>query len=72
MVHRVDFHNALKQKAQTCDGALGPIPLHTSCPVTSVDLEKGSVTLEDGRQMSADLLIGADGIHVSREMVAYR
>jgi salicylate hydroxylase len=59
-VHRVDLHNHLKK----C--ALETATLHTQCKIVNVVLEgsRPSVTLEDGRIFTADLLLGADGIHV--------
>lgn len=55
--HRVDLHSALRQAALD-SGA----HIHTSSRVTKVDTEAGKVWLEDASEMSADLIIGADGI----------
>ncbi|OQE35250.1 hypothetical protein PENCOP_c014G00608 [Penicillium coprophilum] len=59
LVHRVELHNHLKQRA------LETATLHTRCTVTEVNLEGAcpSVTLADGRTFKADLLLGADGLH---------
>lgn len=35
--------------------------------VTAVDVEKTAIVLEDGARISADLIIGADGVHVSSQ-----
>ncbi|CAG8020051.1 unnamed protein product [Penicillium olsonii] len=59
LVHRVDLHNHLKQRA------LETATLHTRCIITGIDIEtaRPSVTLTDGRIFEADLLLGADGLH---------
>lgn len=59
-MHRVDLHNHLKKRA------LETATLHTQCKIINVDLDGAcpSVTLADGRIFKADLLLGADGIHV--------
>ncbi|KAI2699480.1 hypothetical protein CBS147332_8366 [Penicillium roqueforti] len=59
LVHRVELHNHLKQRA------LETATLHTGCRITEVNLEGAcpSVTLGDGRTFKADLLLGADGLH---------
>ncbi|CAG8009681.1 unnamed protein product [Penicillium nalgiovense] len=59
LVHRVELHNHLKQRA------LETATLHTRCRITQVNLEGicPSVTLDDGRTFKADLLLGADGLH---------
>ncbi|KAJ5405126.1 hypothetical protein N7465_006410, partial [Penicillium sp. CMV-2018d] len=60
LVHRVDLHNHLKKRA------LETATLHTQCKIIDADLEGAhpSVILEDGRIFNADLLLGADGIHL--------
>ncbi|EOD52837.1 putative fad binding domain-containing protein [Neofusicoccum parvum UCRNP2] len=70
LVHRIDLHNALKQKATTEDGAGLPIKLHTGCAVTSVDCATATITLANGATATGDLVIAADGVHsVTRETV---
>ncbi|KUI54010.1 3-hydroxybenzoate 6-hydroxylase 1, partial [Cytospora mali] len=44
LVHRVDFHNALKHVALSADGEGEPATLHTSCKVVNVDDASGTVT----------------------------
>ncbi|KAL6703435.1 hypothetical protein ACN47E_009694 [Coniothyrium glycines] len=62
LVHRVDLHDALKAHAER--GFEGRKPsIHLSTPVKSVDAEKGVVYLENGSEMTADLIVGADGVH---------
>ncbi|KZM28342.1 salicylate 1-monooxygenase [Ascochyta rabiei] len=62
LVHRVDLHNALREKAEEGFGGKKP-KIHLSCPVKSVDSSTGKVFLENGKTLQADLIIGADGVH---------
>ena len=57
-IHRVDLHEALKEAAV---GAGAEIRL--SSQVTFVDPDSGSITLSNGEMFTADVVIGADGIH---------
>lgn len=61
MVHRVDLHNALKKRA------LEFATLHTGCRIINIDIHTSRplITLDDGRSFDADLLLGADGLHVN-------
>lgn len=59
--HRADLHGALLDRARE----LG-MTLQTRSRVVDIDdsdSERATVILSDGRRMSADLVIGADGIH---------
>lgn len=62
--HRVNLHEKLKTLATAADGDGPPAELHTSCKVASLDPEKGTVTLEDGTNVTGDVVLGADGIYV--------
>jgi salicylate hydroxylase len=68
-VHRVDLHNKLKSEATSTSRVGVPVTLHLACKVVDIDLEKASVTLDDGLIFNGDLLLGADGLHVSRDFV---
>ncbi|KAJ5340090.1 hypothetical protein N7452_006818 [Penicillium brevicompactum] len=59
LVHRVDLHNHLKNRA------IETATLHTQCHIHKVELQgpRPSVRLSDGRSFDGDLLIGADGLH---------
>lgn len=73
LVHRIDLHTALKQKALSPDGPGAPAKLHTACAVTDVDCDNATITLVDGTQVVGDLIVGADGIHSrSRRAVSGR
>ena len=66
LVHRVALHDKLKKLATEEGAGVGPpARLHTSSTVVDIDPEKGIVTLESGETISADLVVGADGIYVS-------
>ena len=50
--------------------ALAGIKVEYSSEVVSVDDESGTVTLADGRQITADLIVGADGPYsVARQAI---
>ncbi|KAK3897627.1 hypothetical protein C8A05DRAFT_47831 [Staphylotrichum tortipilum] len=69
--HRVALHEDLKRQATSPDGAGVPAVLKTSSPVTAVDPDTATVTLEDGSSFSGDLVLGADGVSsVTRKIVA--
>ncbi|KAL6229727.1 hypothetical protein BDW75DRAFT_249355 [Aspergillus navahoensis] len=62
LTHRVDLHNALRAAAaKEVNGRR--VQIRLSARVASVDADAGVVTLEDGSAYSADLVVGADGIH---------
>ncbi len=65
LVHRLNLHEHLKKIATGKDGTGTPARLHTSCRVAEADPERGILRLENGGAVSADVIIGADGIYVS-------
>jgi salicylate hydroxylase len=71
-VHRVDLHNKLKSEATSTSRDGVPVTLHLACKVVDIDLYNACVTLEDSRIFNGDLLLGADGLHVSRNLVLNR
>lgn len=66
LVHRIDLHNALKNKATDERGEGKPVEIHLKSRVASVDVEESTIVLHDGRRIKGDLVLGADGVHVSR------
>jgi len=64
LVHRVALHDKLRSVATSTDGLGRPASLHNSSRVVNVDPEKGVVELENGKLVSAHVIIGADGIYV--------
>ena len=63
MAHRAYLHTQLKEAATSSKGSGVPIELHTSSKISSVDPKTATITLENGASHSADVLIGADGVH---------
>ncbi|KAL4807579.1 monooxygenase [Aspergillus unguis] len=62
LTHRVDLHSALRRTAEM--GFEGrKVEIKLAAKVVSVDAEAGEVTLEDGSTYTADLIVGADGVH---------
>ncbi len=65
--HRVDLHNALKDIAQNSQSSQGkPAVIRLASEVVEVECEEGTLTLADGKKVQKDLLVIADGAHVSR------
>ncbi|KAL1957498.1 hypothetical protein VTO42DRAFT_5961 [Malbranchea cinnamomea] len=62
-VHRVDLHNALKNKALEPDGDGKPITLKLASRIVEVGCDDASVVLENGERYMGDVVIGADGVH---------
>jgi salicylate hydroxylase len=61
--HRQDLHSALRQAAESSDLPGQAVQVRTAAAVVSCNPETGSVTLENGETVTADLVVGADGIH---------
>lgn len=64
-MYRVHLHEALKKRATEAEGKGVPVELRTSSRVVDVDPATATVTLENGETVQGDLVIGADGVHVS-------
>jgi salicylate hydroxylase len=70
LYHRQDLHTALKTAATSPDLPGRPVEIRTASRVTACDPDEGTVTLDGGETLDADIVIGADGIHsVVREAV---
>lgn len=68
--HRVDLHDALKDRCRDPKYSGRPVNIRVSSKVISCDIETGAVILENGEKMTADLIVAADGIKsVVRESV---
>ncbi|SPO01420.1 related to salicylate 1-monooxygenase [Cephalotrichum gorgonifer] len=63
LYHRQDLHTALKNAATSTDLPGCPVEIRTASRVTSCDPYKGTVTINGGETLDADIVIGADGIH---------
>lgn len=62
MYHRQDLHECLKQAATSPERKGSPAIIRVSCRVVSSNCESGTVTLESGEELEADLIVAADGI----------
>ncbi|KAF7374522.1 FAD/NAD(P)-binding domain-containing protein [Mycena sanguinolenta] len=60
--HRSDLYEELKRVA-TGEGRGPPVKLRLGAKVTACDPENGSVSLNDGEIIRANLVLGADGAH---------
>ena len=70
LAHRAHLHTRLKKVASGAPGSGSPVKLHTSSRVKAVDAESATLTLEDGSIQSADVLVGADGVHsITRQFI---
>jgi salicylate hydroxylase len=64
--HRVDLHKGLLDLAvQPGEGKGLPASIRLGCEVKEVDFEHGKIVLSDGTSTEKDLIIVADGAHVS-------
>lgn len=65
LVHRVRLHEELKRRAVSKSEKGTPVELRTGSRVVNVDPSQAIVELTTGETIQGDLVIGADGIHVS-------
>ncbi|KAF6813339.1 FAD binding domain protein [Colletotrichum sojae] len=63
LVHRAYLHNELRAVATAEDDATPAAKVHVASKVVGADPEKGTLQLEDGTTILADVVIGADGIY---------
>ena len=62
LYHRQDLHSALRQAASSAELPGKPVEIRTASPVVKCNTDEGIVTIENGEEFQADLVIGADGI----------
>ncbi|KAJ7845275.1 FAD/NAD(P)-binding domain-containing protein [Mycena olivaceomarginata] len=62
LCHRSDLYEELKRLA-IGDGEGLPVELHLGAKVVECDPEAGTISLNSGEVVHADLILGADGIH---------
>jgi len=66
--HRADLHSGLRELVENFHGADGDVPaIRLSSPIVDIDCESGTLKLDDGRAVEKDLVVIADGAHVSAE-----
>ena len=63
LYHRQDLHQGLRDAAVSPELPGKPVHIRTSAAVAACDPEAGTVILESGETITADLVVGADGIH---------
>lgn len=63
LYHRQDLHKGLLDAATSPDLPGNPAMVRTASAVAGCDPDAGTVTLQSGETLKADLIIGADGIH---------
>ncbi|KAI1430025.1 hypothetical protein F5Y12DRAFT_781623 [Xylaria sp. FL1777] len=63
LVHRVALHSSLKEAATSKAGPGIPAVIRNASKAVDVDADAGIVTLEDGTSITADMIIGADGVY---------
>ncbi|KAK7959722.1 uncharacterized protein PG986_004576 [Apiospora aurea] len=63
LYHRQDLHKGLLDAAPSPELPGPPAAVRTASAVTSCDPDAGTVTLQSGETLEADLIVGADGIH---------
>ncbi|KAI9367290.1 hypothetical protein BJX61DRAFT_547626 [Aspergillus egyptiacus] len=62
LVHRAHLHEGLKIASQAPGPGI-PARLHTSSKVVDIDPHRATITLENGKVVSGDVVLGADGVH---------
>lgn len=62
IAQRVRLHAKLKDVATGGEGSGVPVVLNTSSRVAHVDPERARVVLDNGREVTADVVLGADGV----------
>ncbi|KAF7348375.1 FAD/NAD(P)-binding domain-containing protein [Mycena sanguinolenta] len=63
LCHRSDLYEELKRMATDGEGEGPPAKLRLGTKVVACHVEEGSVTLDSGEVVHADLILGADGVH---------
>jgi len=65
VIHRADYHEVMMQEATR----LG-VKIRLGCTVEGLDFDKSQVLVQDGETLSADVIIGADGLwSTTRELL---
>lgn len=64
-IHRVDLHNELKRLAQGPGDGFHKASIRLAEKVEHIDCERGIITTANNGSFTKDLVIAADGVHVS-------
>lgn len=65
MFHRQDMHKTLLETACGERGEGPPAQLFVNHKAAEIDAEAGTITFENGKTITVDLIVGADGVRVS-------
>lgn len=68
MFHRVDMH-AMLMEAAVGEGKGAPAKLIVDHRCTTIDVNVGEITFENGFKATHDLIVGADGIGVCSSLI---
>lgn len=63
LCHRSDLYEELKRLA-IAEGDGTPVKIHLGSKVVACDTEEGTLTLNSGEVIHADVVLGADGVNV--------
>ncbi|KAJ7767135.1 FAD/NAD(P)-binding domain-containing protein [Mycena metata] len=63
LCHRKDVHDELRRVAVDEGGQGTPVQLHLGTKIVECNPQAGTITLDGGEIVNADLVIGADGLH---------
>ena len=66
MFHRVDMHKMLMNDALSKVGEGIPAKMVVDHPCSNIDVESGAITFANGCTAKHDVVVGADGVGVSR------
>lgn len=66
LIERAALHSALKTLAISDEGEGPPVHLLLGCELVDLDKTQASVTLRSNETYHGDLIVGADGVKVSR------
>ncbi|KAK2037168.1 FAD binding domain-containing protein [Colletotrichum somersetense] len=69
--HRVDLHETLRKMATGSAGPGVPVVIHLNSPAARYEPDLPAVYLENGEEIRADLIVGADGIRSTARKVVF-
>jgi len=70
LFHRIDLHQGLREMAESPESEAvpgTPVKIRLGCAGAQVDVEEGTITLQDGTHLKKDFIIIADGVKVNYE-----
>ena len=64
-LHRADLHEGLRNLAVDSSASGKPARIELDSEVVEIDIEQGTLTLVNGKKVRKDVIVLADGAHVS-------